>query len=88
MVLPAGWMVASVSVPAVVTLIEDAAFGRAQQSVSLARDAGSTPASANAEDPRGAELARIRVAEGRVACRFVNPRNDEIHVVLKARPRR
>jgi len=26
-------------------------------------------------------------AEGRVACRFTNPRNDEIHVVLKARPR-
>lgn len=44
-VLPAGWMLSSVSVPAVVTLDE----------------------------------------EGRVACRFVNPRNDEVHVVLKAR---
>jgi hypothetical protein len=46
-VLPAGWMLASVSVPAVVSLDE----------------------------------------EGRVACRFVNPRNDEVHVVLKARRR-
>lgn len=26
-------------------------------------------------------------AEGRVSCRFSNPRNDEIHVVLKARKR-
>jgi hypothetical protein len=46
-VLPPGWMLASVSVPAVVSMDE----------------------------------------EGRVACRFVNPRNDEIHVVLKARRR-
>lgn len=46
-VLPAGWMLSSVSVPAVVSLDE----------------------------------------EGRVACRFVNPRNDELHVVLKARRR-
>jgi hypothetical protein len=46
-VLPAGWTLESVSVPAVVSL-----------------------------DP-----------EGRVACRFVNPRNDELHVVLKARRR-
>jgi hypothetical protein len=46
-VLPAGWMLESVSVPAVVSLDQ----------------------------------------EGRVACRFVNPRNDEIHVVLKARRR-
>jgi hypothetical protein len=46
-VLPAGWMLSSVSVPAVISLDE----------------------------------------EGRVACRFVNPRNDEIHVVLKARRR-
>ena len=46
-VLPAGWMLSSVSVPAVVSLDE----------------------------------------EGRVACRFVNPRNDEVHVVLKARRR-
>jgi hypothetical protein len=46
-VLPAGWMLASVSVPAVVSLD----------------------------------------AEARVACRFVNPRNDEIQVVLKARRR-
>jgi hypothetical protein len=45
--LPAGWMLSSVSVPAVVSLDE----------------------------------------EGRVACRFINPRNDEIHVVLKARRR-
>jgi len=46
-VLPSGWMLASVSVPAVVSL-----------------------------DP-----------EGRIACRFVNPRNDEVHVVLRARRR-
>ena len=46
-VLPGGWMLSSVSVPAVVSLDE----------------------------------------QGRVACRFVNPRNDEIHVVLKARRR-
>jgi hypothetical protein len=26
-------------------------------------------------------------SEGRVSCRFTNPRNDEIHVVLKARQR-
>jgi hypothetical protein len=43
--LPAGWMLTSVSVPAIVTLD----------------------------------------AEGRVLCRFTNPRNDEIHVVLKGR---
>jgi hypothetical protein len=43
-VLPAGWMLRSVSVPAVVSLD----------------------------------------AEGRVACRFINPRNDEVHVVLTA----
>ena len=46
-VLPAGWKLASVNVPAVMAL-----------------------------DP-----------EGRVACRFVNPRPDELHVVLKARKR-
>jgi len=46
--LPAGWMLTSVSVPAIVSLD----------------------------------------AEGRVVCRFTNPRNDEIHVVLKARKRR
>jgi len=46
-VLPAGWTLSSVSVPAVVSLDEG----------------------------------------GRVACRFVNPRNDEVHVVLKARRR-
>jgi hypothetical protein len=46
-VLPPGWMLDSLSVPAVVFLDE----------------------------------------EGRVACRFVNPRNDELHVVLKARRR-
>jgi hypothetical protein len=46
-VLPAGWTLASVSVPAVVALDED----------------------------------------DRIVCRFVNPRNDEIHVVLKARRR-
>jgi hypothetical protein len=45
-VLPAGWMLGSVSVPAVISL-----------------------------DREG------------VACRFVNPRNDEVHVVLKARRR-
>ena len=26
-------------------------------------------------------------ADGRINCRFTNPRNDELHVVLKARPR-
>src|SRR5882762_29292 len=36
------------------------AFGRAQRSVSSAREAGSIPASAYIEDPRAAELARIR----------------------------
>jgi hypothetical protein len=46
-ILPPGWMLASVSVPAVVSMDEG----------------------------------------GRMACRFVNPRNDEIHVVLKARRR-
>ena len=46
-VLPAGWMLSSVSVPAVISLDE----------------------------------------EGRVGCRFVNPRNDEVHVVLRARRR-
>jgi hypothetical protein len=46
--LPAGWMLTSVSVPAIVSLD----------------------------------------AEGRVLCRFTNPRNDEIHVVLKARKRK
>lgn len=25
--------------------------------------------------------------QGRITCRFANPRNDEIHVILKARPR-
>jgi hypothetical protein len=45
--LPAGWMLTSVSVPAIVTLD----------------------------------------AEGRVLCRFTNTRNDDIHVVLKARKR-
>ncbi len=45
--LPAGWMLTSVSVPAILSLD----------------------------------------TEGRVMCRFTNPRNDEIHVVLKARPR-
>ena len=47
-VLPAGWALSGVSVPAIISL-----------------------------DP-----------EGRVMCRFANPRNDEIHVVLKAKPRR
>jgi len=45
--LPAGWMLTSVSVPAIVSVD----------------------------------------AEGRVVCKFTNPRNDEIHVVVKARPR-
>lgn len=45
--LPAGWMLTSVSVPAIVTLD----------------------------------------SEGRVVCRFTNIRNDDIHVVLKARKR-
>jgi len=46
--LPAGWMLTSVSVPAIVSLD----------------------------------------AESRVLCRFTNPRNDEIHVILKARQRK
>lgn len=45
--LPEGWMLTSVSVPAIITL-----------------------------DP-----------QGRVKCRFTNPRNGDIHVVLKARKR-
>ncbi len=44
--LPQGWMLTSVSVPAIVSLDN----------------------------------------EGRVMCRFTNTRNDDIHVVLKARP--
>jgi hypothetical protein len=87
-VLPAGWRLDSVSVPAVVSLIPDPESGRAQRSVSSARAAGSIPASAPDGGSREAELARIRVdEEGRVACRFVNPRNDDLHVVLKARRR-
>lgn len=46
-ILPPGWRLSSVNVPAVVSLD----------------------------------------SEGRVACRFVNPRNDEVHVVLRARRR-
>ena len=46
-VLPAGWMLASVSVPAVISLDDEA----------------------------------------RVSCRFINPRNDDLHVVLNARRR-
>jgi hypothetical protein len=46
-ILPAGWYLTGVSVPAIVSLDN----------------------------------------EGRVVCRFTNPRNDEIHVVLKARLR-
>lgn len=46
--LPTGWMLTSVSVPAIVSLD----------------------------------------SEGRVVCRFTNPRNDEIHVVLKGRRRK
>jgi len=46
-ILPSGWRLTSVSVPAIVSVD----------------------------------------SEGRVACRFVNPRNDEIHVVLKGRRR-
>jgi hypothetical protein len=44
--------------------------------------------------PPGFKLASVSVpaiismdAEGRVACRFTNPRNDELHVVLRAQPR-
>lgn len=46
--LPPGWMLTSVSVPAIVSLDSD----------------------------------------GRVVCRFTNPRNDEIHVVVKGRRRK
>lgn len=45
------------------------AFGRAQRSVSCPRDAGFIPASANSDDSRGAELARIRVDDARVVDR-------------------
>lgn len=45
--LPDGWMLAGVSVPAIITLD----------------------------------------SQGRVTCRFTNPRNDELHVVLKAKRR-
>jgi hypothetical protein len=41
-------------------LLGERAFGRAERSVSSAGAAGSTPASAMIEDPRAAELARIR----------------------------
>jgi hypothetical protein len=44
--------------------------------------------------PPGFKLVSVSVpavvsldGEGRVACRFVNPRHDELHVVLKARAR-
>ncbi len=44
--------------------------------------------------PAGWMLSQVNVpaiitldAEGRINCRFTNPRNDEIHVVLKARRR-
>lgn len=47
-VLPDGWALSAVSVPAVISLDR----------------------------------------EGRIMCRFANPRNDEIHVVLKAKSRR
>jgi len=46
-------------------LLGERAFGRAQRSVSSTRDAGSIPASANIEDSRAAELARIRGDEAR-----------------------
>jgi len=46
-------------------LLGERAFGRAQRSVSSTRDAGSTPASANIENSRAAELARIRDDEAR-----------------------
>lgn len=46
-ILPAGWYLTEVTVPAIISL-----------------------------DP-----------EGRVVCRFANPRNDEIHVILKAKHR-
>lgn len=36
---------------------------------------------------RGLSIRRNVDPEGRVACRFVNPRNDEVHVVLRARRR-
>ncbi len=44
--------------------------------------------------PAGWRLSAVTVpaivkldAEGRVTCHFTNPRNDEIHVIIKARPR-
>jgi hypothetical protein len=42
---------------------DGSAFGRAQRSVSSAREAGFIPASANNDDSRAAELARIRNAD-------------------------
>jgi hypothetical protein len=46
-------------------LLGERAFGRVERSVSSTRDAGSTLASANLEDSRAAELARIRDDESR-----------------------
>ena len=55
------WPLAPILLAMRVAAGEGLAFGRAQRSVSSARDAGFTPASANSDDSRGAELARIRV---------------------------
>jgi hypothetical protein len=60
-------------------LIWDRTLGRPRNEVTL---------------PEGWMLTEVTVpaiirldSEGRVTCRFTNPRNDEIHVVLKARKR-
>jgi hypothetical protein len=60
-------------------LIWDRALGRPRNEVTL---------------PNGWMLTEVTVpaiisldSQGRITCRFTNPRNDEIHVVLKARKR-
>jgi hypothetical protein len=57
---PLRWEVVTGQQARAAGLLGERAFGRAQRSVSSTRDAGSTPASANLEDSRAAELARIR----------------------------
>jgi hypothetical protein len=54
------WIVATMLLAPSLTASEGLTFGRAQRSVSSPRDAGFIPASANGDDSRAAELARIR----------------------------
>jgi len=62
---PLRWEVVTGKQARAAGLLGERAFGRAQRSVSSTRDAGSTPASANIEDSRAAELARIRDDQAR-----------------------